>query len=127
MYTLMKPAGGNMGGVSIYSNNTQINKSEINRKQQNHSFKSVCVCVRVFQMSEFKQEFPMGSSGGDGNPMGPMGPNTMGNVLNGNDLDGMKSSPANGGPGTPRDDSGSGIGDYNLGSFGGPGENVSFI
>lgn len=88
MYTLMKPAGGNMGG-----------------------------------MSEFKQEFPMGSSGGDGNPMGPMGPNTMGNVLNGNDLDGMKNSPANGGPGTPREDSGSGIGDYNLGSFGGPGEN----
>lgn len=79
------------------------------------------------QMSEFKQEFPMGSSGGDGNPMGPMGPNSMGNVLNGNDLDGMKNSPANGGPGTPREDSGSGIGDYNLGSFGGPGENVSFI
>lgn len=78
-------------------------------------------------MSEFKQEFPMGSSGGDGNPMGPMGPNSMGNVLNGNDLDGMKNSPANGGPGTPREDSGSGIGDYNLGSFGGPGENVSFI
>lgn len=25
--------------------------------------------------------------------------------------------------GTPRDDSGSGMGDYNLGSFGGPGEN----
>lgn len=78
-------------------------------------------------MNEFKQEFPMGSSG-DGNPMGPMGgPNSMGNVLNGNDLDGMKNSPANGGPGTPREDSGSGIGDYNLGSFGGPGENVSFI
>ncbi|XP_055319738.1 single-stranded DNA-binding protein 3 isoform X6 [Sitodiplosis mosellana] len=89
MYTLMKPAGGNMGG----------------------------------QMNEFKQEFPMGSSG-DGNPMGPMGgPNSMGNVLNGNDLDGMKNSPANGGPGTPREDSGSGIGDYNLSSFGGPGEN----
>ncbi|XP_055319750.1 single-stranded DNA-binding protein 3 isoform X17 [Sitodiplosis mosellana] len=88
MYTLMKPAGGNMGG-----------------------------------MNEFKQEFPMGSSG-DGNPMGPMGgPNSMGNVLNGNDLDGMKNSPANGGPGTPREDSGSGIGDYNLSSFGGPGEN----
>lgn len=69
----------------------------------------------------------MGSSG-DGNPMGPMGgPNSMGNVLNGNDLDGMKNSPANGGPGTPREDSGSGIGDYNLSSFGGPGENVSFI
>lgn len=78
-------------------------------------------------MNEFKQEFPMGSSG-DGNPMGPMGgPNSMGNVLNGNDLDGMKNSPANGGPGTPREDSGSGIGDYNLSSFGGPGENVSFI
>lgn len=49
-------------------------------------------------MNEFKQEFPMGSSGD--NPMGPMGgPNSMGNVLNGNDLDGMKNSPANGGPG----------------------------
>lgn len=65
-------------------------------------------------------------SGGD-NPMGnPMNP-SMGNVLNGNDLDGMKNSPANGGPGTPREDSGSGMGDYNLGSFGGPGENVSFL
>ncbi|KAI5632965.1 single-stranded DNA binding protein, SSDP domain-containing protein [Phthorimaea operculella] len=38
-------------------------------------------------------------------------------------VDGMKSSPGGvggGGPGTPREDSGSGMGDYNL-SFGGPG------
>lgn len=70
-----------------------------------------------------KPEFPM-NAGGDGGPMGPMGPNTMGPVLNGNDLDGMKNSPANGGPGTPREDSGSGMGDYNLGGFGGPGENI---
>lgn len=76
-------------------------------------------------MNEFKQEFPMGSSG-DGNPMGgPIGPNSMGNVLNGSDLD-MKNSPANGGgPGTPRENSGSGMDDYNLSSFTG-GENVSF-
>ncbi|XP_037051106.1 single-stranded DNA-binding protein 3 isoform X9 [Bradysia coprophila] len=66
-------------------------------------------------------EFPM--SGGPDGQMGPMGPNSMGPVLNGNDLDGMKNSPANGGPGTPREDSGSGMGDYNLGGFGGPGEN----
>lgn len=65
--------------------------------------------------------------GPDGGPMGPMGPNTMGPVLNGDGLDGMKNSPANGGPGTPREDSGSGMGDYNLGGFGGPGENVSTI
>lgn len=63
------------------------------------------------------------ASSGDGGPM--MGPNSMSNVLNGNDLDGMKNSPANGGPGTPREDSGSGMGDYNLSTFGGPGENVS--
>ncbi|XP_055858229.1 single-stranded DNA-binding protein 3 isoform X2 [Episyrphus balteatus] len=67
-------------------------------------------------------EFPMGG-GPDGGPMGPMGPNTMGPVLNGDGLDGMKNSPANGGPGTPREDSGSGMGDYNLSGFGGPGEN----
>lgn len=55
---------------------------------------------------------------------GPMGPNTMGPVMNGDGLDGMKNSPANG-PGTPRDDGG-GMGDYNLSSFGGPPESVSF-
>lgn len=65
------------------------------------------------------------SGGPEGNPMGPMGPNTMGPVINGDGLDGMKNSPANGGPSTPREDSGSGMGDYNLGGFGGPGENVS--
>ncbi|XP_037925418.1 single-stranded DNA-binding protein 3 isoform X3 [Hermetia illucens] len=67
-------------------------------------------------------EFPMGG-GPESGPMGPMGPNTMGPVLNGDGLDGMKNSPANGGPGTPREDSGSGMGDYNLSGFGGPGEN----
>ncbi|TGZ56783.1 Single-stranded DNA-binding protein [Temnothorax longispinosus] len=67
-------------------------------------------------------DFPM-SGGPEGGPMGPMGPNTMGPVLNGDGLDGMKNSPANGGPGTPREDSGSGMGDYNLGGFGAPGEN----
>ncbi|XP_075219632.1 sequence-specific single-stranded DNA-binding protein isoform X8 [Lycorma delicatula] len=67
-------------------------------------------------------DFPMGG-GPEGGPMGPMGPNTMGPVMNGDGLDGMKNSPANGGPGTPREDSGSGMGDYNLGGFGGPGEN----
>ncbi|XP_074095510.1 sequence-specific single-stranded DNA-binding protein isoform X8 [Cotesia typhae] len=67
-------------------------------------------------------DFPM-SGGPEGGPMGPMGPNTMGPVLNGDGLDGMKNSPANGGPGTPREDSGSGMGDYNLSGFGGPGEN----
>lgn len=64
-------------------------------------------------------------TGPDGGPMGPMGPNSMGPVLNGDGMDGMKNSPANGGPGTPREDSGSGMGDYNLSGFGGPGENVS--
>ncbi|XP_053958181.1 single-stranded DNA-binding protein 3 [Anastrepha obliqua] len=84
--------------------------------------------------SIMKPEFPMGGGpdGGGGGPggMGPMGggPNSMGPVLNGGGgdgtgLDGMKNSPANGGPGTPREDSGSGMGDYNLGGFGGPGEN----
>ncbi|XP_035719183.1 single-stranded DNA-binding protein 3-like isoform X6 [Vespa mandarinia] len=67
-------------------------------------------------------DFPM-TGGPEGGPMGPMGPNTMGPVLNGDGLDGMKNSPANGGPGTPREDSGSGMGDYNLSGFGGPGEN----
>lgn len=65
------------------------------------------------------------SGGPEGGPMGPMGPNTMGPVINGDGLDGMKNSPANGGPGTPREDSGSGMGDYNLGGFGNPNENVS--
>ena len=66
--------------------------------------------------------------GSEGGPMGPMGPSAMGPVMNGGDgLDGMKSSPANGGPGTPREDaSGSGgLADYNLGPFGGQNENVS--
>lgn len=71
----------------------------------------------------FLQEFPMGG-GPEGGSMGPMGPGTMGPVMNGDGMDGMKNSPANGGPGTPREDSGSGMGDYNLGGFG-PAENVS--
>ena len=74
-------------------------------------------------------DFSMGGAS-DGSQMGPMG-----GVLNGDGLDGMKNSPANGssggggagGPGTPRDDSGSGMGDYNLGGFGGGGENVNEI
>ncbi|XP_039449886.1 single-stranded DNA-binding protein 3 isoform X8 [Culex pipiens pallens] len=71
-----------------------------------------------------KPEFPMVGGSDGGGPMGgPMGPNSMGGpVLNNDGLDGMKNSPANG-PGTPREDSGSGMGDYNLGGFGGPGEN----
>ncbi|XP_059488420.1 single-stranded DNA-binding protein 3 isoform X4 [Neocloeon triangulifer] len=67
-------------------------------------------------------DFPM-SGGPEGGNMGPIGPNSMGPVLNGDGMEGMKNSPANGGPGTPREDSGSGMGDYNLGGFGGPGEN----
>merc|ERR1719365_288366 len=54
-------------------------------------------------------EFPLG--GGPDGPMGgPMGPNAMGPVMNGDGLDGMKNSPANG-PSTPREDGG-GMGDY---------------
>lgn len=72
----------------------------------------------------------VGGGVGGGGGVGPMGPNNMGGGsgpgINGNDLDAMKNSPANGGPGTPRDDSGSGMGDYNLGGFG-PGENVSIF
>ncbi|CAG9759263.1 unnamed protein product [Ceutorhynchus assimilis] len=68
-------------------------------------------------------DFQMGGGPDSGGPMGPMGPNSMGPVMNGDGMDGMKNSPANGGPGTPREDSGSGMGDYNLGGFGGPGEN----
>nr|CAD7453740.1 unnamed protein product [Timema tahoe] len=64
-------------------------------------------------------DFPMGG-GPEGGPMGPMGPNTMGPE----GMDGMKNSPADGGPGTPREDGASGMGDYNLAGFGGPGENV---
>lgn len=63
-----------------------------------------------------------GGGGGDGSGGmggGPIGPSSMGPVLNGDGLDGMKSSPANG-PGTPRDDGGGGMGDYNLGGFAGP-------
>lgn len=55
---------------------------------------------------------------------GPMGPNSMNSVLNGEVMDNMKNSPAPHGPGTPREDSGSGMGDYNLSGFGGTGENV---
>ena len=64
------------------------------------------------------------SSGPDGGPLGPMAPNSMGPVMNGDGLDGMKNSPANG-PGTPREDNSGGMGEYNLGGFGGPPENVS--
>ncbi|CAI6371666.1 unnamed protein product [Macrosiphum euphorbiae] len=67
-------------------------------------------------------DFPMNNAS-DSGPLGPMGPNTMNSVLNGEGLDGMKNSPAPGGPGTPREDSGSGMGDYNLSGFGGAGEN----
>ncbi|XP_025410184.1 single-stranded DNA-binding protein 3-like isoform X5 [Sipha flava] len=67
-------------------------------------------------------DFPMNNASDNG-PLGPMGPNTMNSVLNGDGLDGMKNSPTTGGPGTPREDSGSGMGDYNLAGFGGAGEN----
>lgn len=103
MYTLMKPVpGGNMPGVRVFTNSSWNN----------------------FIILLLLQDFPMGS-GPEGGPMGPMGPNSMGPVLNGDGMDGMKNSPANGGPGTPREDSGSGMGDYSLSGFGGPGENVS--
>ncbi|XP_050526555.1 single-stranded DNA-binding protein 3 isoform X2 [Daktulosphaira vitifoliae] len=58
----------------------------------------------------------------DSGSLGPMAPNSMSSVLNGDGLDGMKNSP--GPPGTPREDSGNGMGDYNLAGFGGTGENV---
>jgi len=64
-------------------------------------------------------EFPM-SGGPEGGPMAPLGPG-MTPVMNGDGMD-MKNSPANG-PGTPRDDGGSSITEYNLGGFGGPPEN----
>lgn len=73
-----------------------------------------------------------GSGGTDGGMgSGPIGgPNTMGPVLNGDGLDGMKSSPANG-PGTPREDGGGGgggMGDYSLGGFpGAPQDSVSLL
>lgn len=67
-------------------------------------------------------EFGM-AGGPEGGAMGPMGPTSMGPVLNGGEgMEGMKNSPANGGPGTPREDSGSGMGDYSLSGFGAPGE-----
>lgn len=79
--------------------------------------------MRIPNRNKHFQDFPMNSSSDNG-PLGPIGPNTMNSVLNGEGLDGMKNSPAPGGPGTPREDSGSGMGDYNLGGFGGAGENV---
>ena len=63
--------------------------------------------------------FP-GMGANDGGPMGgPLGPD-MGPPMNGDGLDGMKNSPANG-PSTPRED-GPPMADYGL-SF--PPENVS--
>ncbi|XP_065199798.1 single-stranded DNA-binding protein 3-like isoform X1 [Planococcus citri] len=67
------------------------------------------------------QDFSM-SGGPDSGPLGPMAPNSMGPVMNGDGLDGMKNSPANGGPGTPREDNSGGMNEYNLGGFGGPSE-----
>ena len=77
---------------------------------------------------------PSDGSGGMGpNSGGPIGPSSgMGGpgVLNGDGLDAMKSSPANG-PGTPRDDGGgggAGMTDYNLGGFtGAPQDSVSLL
>lgn len=59
--------------------------------------------------------------GPEGGPLAPLGPG-MTPVMNGDGLD-LKNSPANG-PGTPRDDGGSSMPEYNLGGFGGPPENV---
>lgn len=66
-------------------------------------------------------EFSMGNPDSAG-PLGPMGPNSMGPVMNGDGIEGIKRSPPDG-PSTPRDDSGSGMGDYNLGGYGGPVDN----
>ncbi|XP_061726006.1 single-stranded DNA-binding protein 3 isoform X2 [Cydia pomonella] len=65
---------------------------------------------------------PPGSNGPPGPPT-PIMPSPQDSSNSGlGGVDGMKSSPGGvgGGPGTPREDSGSGMGDYNL-SFGGPG------
>lgn len=58
--------------------------------------------------------FPMGP--GPEGPMGPMGPEIGPPVMNGDGLDGMKNSPANG-PGTPRED-GPPMGDYGIPGYG---------
>lgn len=60
-------------------------------------------------------DFPMGGPDGPG-PMGSMGP-----VMSGEGMDGMKNFPTSE-QGMPREDSSSGMGDYNLG-FGGSSEN----
>lgn len=61
-------------------------------------------------------DFPMGGPDGPG-PIGQMGP-----VMSGEGMDGIKNFPANDGQGIPREDSSSGMGDYNLG-FGSSSEN----
>ncbi|KAG1699393.1 Single-stranded DNA-binding protein 3 [Nymphon striatum] len=60
-------------------------------------------------------QFPMGS--GPDTPMAPMGPDIP-PVMNGDGLDGMKNSPANGGPGTPRDEGAGGMNEYGISSYG---------
>ncbi|KAJ6641031.1 Single-stranded DNA-binding protein 3 [Pseudolycoriella hygida] len=114
---------GNYGGPPVSSGppgpGTPIMPSP--QDSSNSGGENMYTLMKTVPSGNMGGEFPMG--GGPDGQMGPMGPNSMGPVLNGNDLDGMKNSPANGGPGTPREDSGSGMGDYNLSGFGGPGEN----
>ena len=75
---------------------------------------------------------PNGGGPGPGpgpGPGGSTGPGSGGGssgIMNGENLDGMKNSPANG-PGTPRDDSSGNMGDFGMGSYGSNGGNVSKI
>ena len=104
------------------------------------------------------QDFPLGGGpdgstlgpgmghGGPGGPpggppcsmSGPPGPGGgPGPVMNGGEGLEMKNSPANGGPGTPREDGNNGpsgpggpppnMGDYSLGGYSSTGENVSLL
>ncbi|CAH0395458.1 unnamed protein product [Bemisia tabaci] len=112
---------GSVGPYSPASHRMPTPSPVTRQDSSNSGGESMYTMMKPVPGGNMPGDFPMGG-GPDGGPLGPMGPNTMGPVMNGDGLDGMKNSPANGGPGTPREDSGSGMGDYNLGGFGG-GEN----
>ncbi|XP_039299190.1 single-stranded DNA-binding protein 3 isoform X4 [Nilaparvata lugens] len=120
---IMPSPQGSVGPYSPASHRMPTPSPVTRQDSSNSGGENMYTMMKSVPGGNMPNDFPMGGGPESGGMGGPMGPNTMGAVMNGDGLDGMKNSPANGGPGTPREDSGSGMGDYNLAGFGGPNEN----
>lgn len=109
------PSPGNYGGPS--SSGPGPGTPIMPSPQHSNNSENMYTMMKSVPGSNMGPDFPMGGGPENNGPMA-LGPNAMGS----DGLDGMKNSPGPT-PGTPREDSRSGMGEYSLGGFGGPGEN----